>query len=158
MGCSSRDGGTRARARDERWTGSWARLIRAIIIVRIQDSAVIKPFVGAGRADEDTFTGKVDAERRSPGINEFALGIEVLLAADENDEALGIVAEQGSGNLGIVSNRIRTNTFLVLLERVKQVVDVLIELRGAGIDLEGVPGLEGPSRRHQHGDASNEQQ
>jgi hypothetical protein len=125
------------------------KLIRPIVIVRIQDSAVIKSAVGAGGTDEDAITGKVDSERCAPGINVFTLVVEVFLIAGEDDEVLGILAFEGLGDFAVAADRISAYAFFVLLEGAEKIVHIIVELAGFSIDSVGVDGLVKPARSGQ---------
>jgi hypothetical protein len=132
-----------------------ARLIRPIVVVRIQDSAVIKSFIRTSGTNEDAVTGEVNPKRGSPRVYVFALVVQVLFVAGKDDEVLGILAFEGLGNLGIVADRIRTYALLVLLKGAEEVVHVIVELAGFGAGGITGDGLVNPAGTGQNCNKTN---
>src|SRR6185436_9880867 len=65
---------------------------------------------------------------------DFALFVQLGLAAHEDDKLLGIVPLKHFHDLGVTADRVGAHVFLVLLQAGKKVVHVCVKLRGQGID------------------------
>src|SRR5581483_8457456 len=97
-------------------TADVARLVRAVKVVRILDSAVVKAFVGAGGTDQDAVAGEVNAIGRAPWVDQLALGVKIFSAPDIDDDFLRVVAAKSLDDFRVVARGIGASEFLEFLE------------------------------------------
>src|SRR5262249_37870000 len=71
-------------AQKERRSKRRKRLVRAVIIVCVEDSAIVKATIRSGRTNQNSAIREVDAQRRAPGIDEFTFVVRGNLATDDD--------------------------------------------------------------------------
>ena len=108
-------------------------LVRADVIVRFHDTAVIKSSVRPGGADEDARFGEIDFERRAPRINVFALLVQFTLTTHKDDNVFRIITRQCFCHISIAAYGEASDAFFVLLKADEEIVHVFVEFGGAGI-------------------------
>ena len=82
-------------------------------IVELHGSAFIEAAIRAGRTDQHAGVGKIDAERGSPRIDVFVLGVDLELSSHEHGDLLLVLALERLGDLGVATPGITADEFLV---------------------------------------------
>src|SRR5688572_22215872 len=128
-------------------------LIGSEKVVGLQHRAVVEAAVRPGRADQYARVRKVNAQRRSPRIEDFALIVKLGLAADEDDQLFRVGALEGLDDFGIAAVWILAHILFVLLQAGKEIFHVGVELGRAGVDAPGIVNLNqiqraGQDREH----------
>src|SRR5438046_2087466 len=115
--------------------GAWVwKSVRAEKVVTVHHGAVVEAAIRARGADQYPGFREIDAQRRPPRVEDFALFVQLGLAAHENDQLLRVVALKHLDDLGVAPDRVAAHVFFVLLQPGEQGVDVCIEFRGPGVD------------------------
>ena len=103
------------------------RSVGADVIVEVDGRAVVEA-VRARGAHQHVVVGKVNLQRRAPGIHKFPLLVQLGLAADENDDVFRIVADERLDDLGVAADGIGSDVVLVLLKAGKEVATSSLSL------------------------------
>src|SRR5207253_3658458 len=77
--------------------------VRADEIIKLQRRALIEASIGSGRTDENAGIGKVNAQRRAPGVDVLALAVHFEFASDQNGDLPGILTLERLGDLGVAA-------------------------------------------------------
>ena len=92
-----------------------------------RDAAVFEDLVGSGGTDHDAVLGEVELQGNAPGIDDFPLGVLLVLAGGEDQHLLVGLAGERLGDFHRIAGGIIADEFLVLLEALDQVVHVVVE-------------------------------
>src|SRR5262249_3600208 len=90
--------------------------------------AVFKSLVWTGRPDQDFVMGEIELQWRAPSIKDFALVVDIASPDRQDQDFLFGLSQQSLGYGDIVSRRIGSNKFFVLLYAEDEVITVSIEL------------------------------